>query len=193
MPTGRSRSSRLDRPRSKPPLTLLLYELQSPINIGMILRVAETYRVGIAIYGSRSVLESAERMKVVSDFACGALERVGYRRLARPADLEKLGTGARLVATSVEEGTTPLPDFRFRRGDVVVLGNEYDGLPARVLESCKSSLRIPMADVWAPKPQSHNPIDAARAAPVARDGMPNLNVAVAGGIICYQWFRGRAG
>ena len=43
-----------------------------------------------------------------------------------------------------------------------------------------------MADVWTPKPHSVNPIDAARTAPVARDGTPNLNVAIAGAIVCYS-------
>ncbi len=42
-----------------------------------------------------------------------------------------------------------------------------------------------MAQVWTPKPRSISPIDPARVAPVTRDGEPNLNVAVAGAIICY--------
>jgi tRNA G18 (ribose-2'-O)-methylase SpoU len=73
---------------------------------------------------------------------------------------------------------------------LIAVGNEYDGLPDDLVASADASVRISMGDVWTPKPQSHNPIDAARTAPVARDGKPNLNVAIAAGIICHAVFRG---
>ena len=169
-------------------LTLLLYELQSPINIGMILRVAETYGVDVAILGSSGVLGDASKRRTISDFACGALERKGFTALESEAMLAAWANGRRLVATSIDPRSVPLPEFRFEHGDVVILGNEYDGLPASLAERCSMSLHIPMADVWTPKPPSSSPIDPSRVAPVSHDGQPNLNVAMAGAIVCYGRF-----
>jgi tRNA (cytidine/uridine-2'-O-)-methyltransferase len=163
-----------------PGIRLMLWGLQSAINFGMLLRVAETYRVPVGVVGDNLASSATAR-----DFACGAMERVGFERLAdMTAALDWRGDG-RLIATSIERGADPLSHFHFEPGDVVVLGNEYDGLPSAVEECADRRLIIPMADVWTPKPPSLNPIDAARTAPVARDGTPNLNVAIAGAIICY--------
>jgi tRNA (cytidine/uridine-2'-O-)-methyltransferase len=175
------------KPSSVPGLTLLLHNLRSPVNIGMILRVAETYGVAVAISGSTDVLAAGAQQRTISDFACGALERRGFKAIDGLAHIAGAGH-ERLLATSIEPAAQPLPQFRFQPGDVVLLGNEYDGLPAEVEARCGATLRIPMADVWTPKPASHQPIDPTRVSPVARDGMPNLNVAIAAGIICYQWF-----
>lgn len=174
-------------PADLPALTLLLYELRSPINVGMILRVAETYGVAVSVIRVTDMLAHDGTRKTISDFACGALERKGYDSLAGLSSLPRL-TERRVIATSIEPGSISLAEFRFARGDVLLLGNEYDGLPTDVAAACQTRLRIPMADVWTPKPPSHTPIDPARSGPVARDGMPNLNVALAAGIICYQWF-----
>lgn len=173
-------------PASVPGLTLLLYELRSPINIGMILRLAETFGVSVVVTGSQGVLADTDKLRTVSDFACGALQRKGYQAL--PSAFDVAHARPRLIATSIEDDAIELPQFAFQPGDVVLLGNEYDGLPEDVAKACSARLKIPMADVWTPKPASHQPIDPSRVAPVSRDGMPNLNVAVAAGIICYQWF-----
>jgi tRNA G18 (ribose-2'-O)-methylase SpoU len=163
-----------------PGIRLLLWGLQSSINFGMLLRVAETYRVPVGALGTNLAASTTAR-----DFACGALERIGFAHFTDgDAALAWPGAG-RLIATSIERGAEPLSRFRFAPGDVVVLGNEYDGLPAEVQKRADCALMIPMADVWTPKPRSANPIDPTRTAPVARDGAPNLNVAVAGAIICY--------
>jgi tRNA G18 (ribose-2'-O)-methylase SpoU len=174
------------------PITLLLYGLQSPINIGMILRVAETYQAGVALFDSAGVMSDQGKMKTVSDFACGALERRGYELIDGDRAFDEFASGRRLIATSIERDAQALPGFRFEPRDVVIVGNEYDGLPEKLMGACQSSLYIPMADVWTPKPPSHSPIDAARSAPVAREGKPSLNVAVASAIVCYAHFTGRA-
>src|SRR5215204_4067877 len=48
-------------------LELLLYGLQSPINIGMILRVAETYQFRVSIYDRHRVLEDAVKFGTIKD------------------------------------------------------------------------------------------------------------------------------
>jgi tRNA(Leu) C34 or U34 (ribose-2'-O)-methylase TrmL len=163
-------------------LELLLYGLP-PINIGMILRVAETYRFRVSIYDQFRVLDDPERLRTITDFACGAVSRQGYQTLADETSL--LWRGKRLVATSILPSGCRLPDFDFRSGDVFALGNEYDGLPEAILAQADMVLRIPMPAVWTPKPKADKPIDPARTAPVTHDGQPNLNVAMTAGIVCY--------
>ena len=170
----------MDPSRNGPGIRLLLWDLQSPINLGMLLRVAETYRVPVGVLGAAQVPSPATR-----DFACGALERAGFAELADAAAALAWRGRGRLIATSIDRGAANLPDFRFEPGDVVALGNEYDGLPAAAETAADCRIVIPMADVWTPKPRSASPIDPARVAPVARDGEPNLNVAIAGAIVCY--------
>lgn len=166
-------------------LEFLLYGLQSPVNIGMILRVAETYQFRVSIYDKSRVLDDPEKFRTIKDFACGAFERRGFHTVEDEARLTRILASRRLVATSIELGATSLPDCPFRRGDVFALGNEYDGLPDDVVARADAVLNIPMPQVWTPKPKSLNPIDPARTTSVARDGQPNLNVAMSAGIICY--------
>ena len=169
-------------------LELLLYGLQSPINIGMILRVAETYQFRVSIYDRHRALENPEKFGTIKDFACGAVARWGYRTIEDDAALTQALQGRRLVATSIERNTSSLPSHRFQTGDVFALGNEYDGLPDDLVARANEILNIPMPQVWTPKPKSLNPIDPTRTASVARDGQPYLYVAMSAGIICYAAF-----
>ena len=54
-------------------LELLLYGLQSPVNIGMILRAAEAFRFAVSILDQYGVLVDAAKLSTLQDFACGAL------------------------------------------------------------------------------------------------------------------------
>lgn len=166
-------------------LEFLLYGLQSPINIGMILRVAETYQFRTSIYDQFRVLDNPEQFSTIKDFACGAVSRLGFNVLADEAALAQALQGRRLVATSIVPTGCVLPDYKFCRGDLFALGNEYDGLPDAILSRAASVLHIPMPAGWTPKPGAQRPIDPSRTAPVARDGQPNLNVAMTAGILCY--------
>jgi tRNA G18 (ribose-2'-O)-methylase SpoU len=166
-------------------LEFLLYALQSPINIGMILRVAETYRFRVSIYDQFRVLDHPDKLQTIADFSCGALARRGFRCLADAAAVSRMLRGRRLIATSIVPTSCPLPHFSFRSGDLFALGNEYDGLPEAFLSRADAVLHIPMPAGFAPKPKARRPIDPNRVAPVARDGQPNLNVAMTAGILCY--------
>jgi tRNA G18 (ribose-2'-O)-methylase SpoU len=168
-------------------IALLLWNIRSPINLGMLLRVAETYTVDVAVLGSSDLIADAEKMRTVSDFACGALQRAGFTELADERALAEFVGARRMIATSIETDAIRLDRFAFAPGDVVMLGNEYDGLPDIAVSMAASRLHIPMADVWTPKPISHRPIEGQRPQHVARDGMASLSVAIAGGIICYRW------
>lgn len=172
-------------------LQLILVGLQSPINIGLILRLAEAYRFSVNIIDSDRVLNDSGKMSTVSDFACGALTRRGLNRLESSEALTQLRAGRRLIATAIGENTVPLTGFEFQPGDLIALGNEYDGLSDTFVREADVVIQVPTPPVWMPKEQSKLPIDPLRKAPVARDGEPSLNVAVTGGIVCYaayaQW------
>jgi tRNA (cytidine/uridine-2'-O-)-methyltransferase len=165
---------------------LLLFGLQSPINIGMILRVAETYECRVSVFDPHDVFSDAQSCRVISDFACGALQRVPPAVFTNPGEFRSVRGHSRLVATVIEPDSVALPDFTWQAGDLLALGNEYDGLPPEMMDQATVRLRIPMPDVYTPKPVSYHPTDPTRTAPVARDGMLNLNVAMAAAILIYS-------
>lgn len=168
---------------------LLLHSLQSEINIGMILRVAETYQIDVLIHDAHGVFQDTSRVDTVADFACGALERRPPTFVPFDDASRLTQSGTRSIATTIVPPATPLPGFTFQDADVIALGNEYDGLPPAFVSASSVRLYIPMANVWTPKPPSRRMIDPSRRTPVARDGMPNLNVAIAAGIIAFEIFQ----
>lgn len=168
-----------------PPLELLLYGLQSPINIGMILRTAEVYRIPVAVVDCHGVFDDPEKLATIGDFACGALQRRPPWRLADAAAVARLRAGRRLIASTLGPGARPLGELVLGPGDLVALGNEYDGLPEELAAAADARLHVPAPDGWLPKPPSRRPTDPTRTAPVARDGRPSLNVAVTAGILCH--------
>jgi tRNA G18 (ribose-2'-O)-methylase SpoU len=174
-------------------LELLLFGVQSPINIGMTLRVAETYRCEVSIFDRHGVLDDEEKFKTIEDFGCGSVSRRGFNRLTDRAAVSRHCLGRRVIVTSILTDACALPSIRFRSGDLIVLGNEYDGLPEELAATADLQLHIPTPDIWTPKPSSWSPIDPARVAPVTREGTPNLNVAMSAGIICYTAYTHKSG
>jgi tRNA G18 (ribose-2'-O)-methylase SpoU len=187
-PACREPASRIDAPHGFAALRLelLLYGLQSPINIGMILRVAEAYQFRVSILDPGGVLDDPQKFQTIKEFACGAVGRRDFRRLERASSLAEIRHGRRVVATLIDPKALTPAECGFQADDLIVLGNEYDGLPSDVVAAADVCLHVPMAPVWMPKEPSHNPIDPTRRAPVARDGQPSLNVAVTAGIVCYS-------
>lgn len=175
--------------RPIPAIGLLLWRLQSAINVGMILRLAETFQARVYAYDLAGLLADRARRDTISDFACGALERHPPETVAGVEALTSLRRGRRLIATTIEPGAIPMTDFTWRAGDLVAIGNEYDGLPSAIVSSADVRLWIPLPVVPVPKPKARSPIDPERARGVAREGTPNLNAAMATAIIVYDAYR----
>lgn len=172
---------------------LMIWSIQSPINMGMILRVAEGFQLSVSVYDPGGLFEDEARMKTVSDFSCGALQRVPPTIIREQKDAISGLVGGRVLATSIGPRAKPLSGFRFRRSDQIVLGSEYDGLPQEVMDNADEQLNIPMPEGYLPKPKSFSPIDPGRSAGVSSDGTPNLNVAMSAGILCHRvYMQGRA-
>ena len=167
----------------------LLYSLQSPINIGMILRSAEVYGHGVVILDTFGVMRG-EKLEVVADFACGALGR--SPPIVETSLSASLGhiTG-RLIGTGFGHGATPLQHMSWQQDDCVVLGNEYDGLEAVMIQRMQKTVWVPTPDRHLPKPRSTTPIDPARTKGVRNDGGTSLNVAATTAIIAHQMFQAR--
>jgi tRNA G18 (ribose-2'-O)-methylase SpoU len=165
-------------------LNILLCGLQSPINCGMILRSAEAYGHTVTIHDSFGIFSDRQKSETVSDFACGALQR--HPPVMLDDLMEHLKSAqARIIATAIAGDTHVAHSFKWRPDDIVLVGNEYDGLDSGLVDMSDCRVRIQMPPGHLPKPKSFQPIDRQRHKDVNNNGAPNLNTAVATSIICY--------
>lgn len=164
----------------------LLYALQSPINIGMILRTAEVFEASVIIYDAHGVM-AGDAIETIADFACGALGRRPPLVFDRAEDCLARVKG-RLIATGLDENAKPLPYHKWKSGDCVVLGNEYDGLPGPLIARADSVVWVPTSSQYLPKPISASPIDPHRVEHVRNNGCTSLNVAATAAIIAYSQY-----
>lgn len=91
----------------------------------------------------------------------------------------------RIVATTIAGDAQKAQDFDWRSDDILLIGNEYDGLSEPVVNLAHRRLMIPMPPGHLPKPRSIHPIDRQRHQDVNRNGAPSLNTAVAASILCF--------
>lgn len=176
----------LHRQVQQPRIHFLLDNLQSPINIGQCARVAEIYGMDLYIRDQRNLLKNLETLQTVSDFSCGAWQRKKAQILESTGDtLRKTG---RVIATCLQEDAVRLHDFEFENNDLIMFGNEYDGLEPDLIARADAKVYIQMPQIYLPKPFSRKPIDPSRSSEVNQNGIPNLNVAVAAGIVAYAFF-----
>lgn len=166
------------------PVNLMLYDVQSGVNVGQVLRTCEMFQVWLQIYDPRKVLEDEQRRMTASDFSCGALERFNDVLVDDFAAYRKANKG-RIIATAIGKSAVPLTEFEFKPGDTVLMGNEYDGLPDDVVAKADVNLFIPLPNGVVHKPRSKSPIDPSRAASVAQNGIPNLSVSIASSIMAF--------
>lgn len=167
----------------------LLHSLQSPINVGMILRTAEVFEQSVVILDAHGLM-SDERLEVVADFACGAL---GRRPPIVETSLERCleRVGGRVILTGFDANAIPLPQVDWKSGDCVVFGNEYDGLDKSGISDAWATVWVPTTDQSLPKPSSINPIDPTRTEGVSHNGRATLNVSAVAAIIGHSIFSAR--
>lgn len=172
----------------QPRINFLLDNLQSPINIGQCARVAEIFGMGLYIRDQRDLLKNFETLQTISDFSCGAWQRKKAHIWEGAEDVIGKYKDGRVIATCLQKDAVRLHDFEFENNDLVVFGNEYDGLEQDLIERADAKVYIQMPKIYLPKPFSHKPIDPSRGSEVNQNGIPNLNVAVAAGIVAYAFF-----
>jgi RNA methyltransferase, TrmH family len=121
---------RADLPRGTRPVTLALWQVGDPGNVGTLLRAADAFGAGIALSDGCADPTGPKAVRA----SMGSLFRVPLSGFDEPA-----GRRVALVPT----GGIPLPELDSADGVVLVLGSERDGLPREVLDRCDERASIP--------------------------------------------------
>jgi RNA methyltransferase, TrmH family len=119
-----------DLPRGVRPVTLALWHVADPGNVGTLLRAADAFGAGVAL--SRGCADPTGPKALRA--AMGAVWHVPL------ADFDD-APGTRVAL--VPRGGTPLPELSVDGDIVLVLGAEREGLPREVLDRCDLQASIP--------------------------------------------------
>ena len=123
---------RADLPRGTRPVTLALWHVGDPGNVGTLIRSADAFGAAVALSDGCADPTSPKALRA----SMGAVFRVpacGFDE-----------AGGRRVAL-VPRGGKPLPELELAGETVLVLGAERDGLAPEVLERCDERASIPQA------------------------------------------------
>lgn len=122
-----------DLPAGPRPVTLALWRLSDPGNVGTLLRTAEAFGAGVAFSEGCADPTGPKALRA----SAGAVFRVPRV----PWD-EAAGTRVALVA----HGGTPLDRLQLQPPLTLLLGSEREGLPERLATQCyKLTIRLPGA------------------------------------------------
>ncbi|MGH9227657.1 MAG: TrmH family RNA methyltransferase [Acidimicrobiales bacterium] len=141
-PTGLKRLHRSWRRRATAPVALILDHVQSPFNVGSILRTAAAFRVDhLWLVGDTAAPTSAKTAKT----ALGSQRFVEWtwHDTATDAAAAARKDGYRVVALELTDDAEPLPDLAVDRPVCLVIGHEDRGLPAATLAACDRVTYIP--------------------------------------------------
>jgi TrmH family RNA methyltransferase len=119
-----------DLPRGTRPVTLALWQIADPGNVGTLLRAADAFGAGVALSAGCADPTGPKALRA----SMGAVFRVPLSGFDEPA--------GRRVAL-VPSGGIPLPELDSDGELVLVLGAEREGLPPEVLERCDERFSIP--------------------------------------------------
>jgi TrmH family RNA methyltransferase len=122
---------RADLPRGTRPVTLALWHVADPGNLGTLLRSADAFGAGVALSAGCADPTGPKALRA----SMGALFRVPL------AGFDE-APGRRVAL--VPRGGTPLPELDGRGEVVLVLGAERTGLPEEVLARCDVRATIPL-------------------------------------------------
>ncbi|HEU5477931.1 MAG TPA: RNA methyltransferase [Gaiellaceae bacterium] len=117
-------------PRGTRPVTLALWHVGDPGNVGTLLRAADAFGAGVALSEGCADPTGPKALRG----SMGAVFRVPLTAFEAPA-------GKRVAL--VPSGGIPLPELQLDGDAVLVLGAEREGLPAEVLERCEERASIP--------------------------------------------------
>jgi RNA methyltransferase, TrmH family len=121
---------REDLPRGVRPVTLALWHVGDPGNVGTLMRAAAAFAAGIALSEGCADATGPKAVRA----SMGSLFRVPVTGFAD-------APGKRVAL--VPAGGTPLPELELDGDTVLVVGAEREGLPADVLAGCDEQASIP--------------------------------------------------
>jgi TrmH family RNA methyltransferase len=119
-----------DLPRGTRPVTLALWHVGDPGNVGTLLRAADAFGAGVALSEGCADATGPKAVRA----SMGSLFRVPLSAFDEPE-------GARVAL--VPSGGAPLPAFAPDGDVVLVLGAEREGLPGEILGRCEERVSIP--------------------------------------------------
>jgi TrmH family RNA methyltransferase len=119
-----------DLPRGSRPVTLALWRVADPGNVGTLLRAADAFGAGVALSEGCADPTGPKAVRA----SMGAIFRVPLAGFDEP-----VGRRVALVA----HGGTPLSELVVDGDVVLALGAEREGLPAEVVERCDTQVSIP--------------------------------------------------
>jgi RNA methyltransferase, TrmH family len=121
---------RADLPRGVRPVTLALWHVADPGNVGTLLRAADAFGAGVALSRGCADPTSPKALRA----SMGAVFRVPLADFDEPS--------GKRVALVPRDGA-PLPELEVDGDVVFVLGAEREGLPRDVLDRCELQASIP--------------------------------------------------
>lgn len=134
-------------------MDLLLYAPQYRPNLSSMIRTAEFFGWRrIFIHDAHELLTPPTNKKGRADMAhlarvwtAGAVDYVEIIPVASVIDWlqDRRARGRRLLGTLADAEAQPLDKFRFCPDDVVLFGNEREGLPPSVIELLDAGITIP--------------------------------------------------
>jgi RNA methyltransferase, TrmH family len=119
-----------DLPRGMRPVTLALWQVGDPGNVGTLLRAADAFGAGVALSDGCADPTGPKAVRA----SMGSLFRVPLSGFDEPE-------GRHLAL--VPNGGTPLPALDVEGDVVLVLGAEREGLPSEILGRCDERVSIP--------------------------------------------------
>ena len=140
--TGLKRLHREWRRRAEPDVALLLDSVQTPYNVGAILRTAAAYRV------SHLWLAGATSPPTHANVAKTALRTRPYLTWTICEEVDEAladiaSAGYRMVGVELADGARPIHEVSFGERTCLALGHEDRGLSATVLAACDAVAFIP--------------------------------------------------
>jgi RNA methyltransferase, TrmH family len=121
---------RQDLPGGLRPVTLALWHVGDPGNVGTLLRAADAFGAGVALSDGCADPTGPKALRA----SMGSVFRVPLSEFDEPR-------GKRIALVS--SGGIPLPELDSGNETVLVLGAEREGLPPEVLERCDERASIP--------------------------------------------------
>jgi TrmH family RNA methyltransferase len=119
-----------DLPRGTRPVTLALWRVGDPGNVGTLLRAADAFGAGVALSDGCADPTGPKAVRA----SMGSLFHVPLSEFDEPK-------GKRVAL--VPSGGIPLPELDSGGEVVLVLGAEREGLPPEVLDRCDEQASIP--------------------------------------------------
>ena len=124
-------------------MRLVLYQPEIAANVGAAIRITACFGAALEIIEPCGFpLKHKDIKRVSLDY--GALRDPGYHASWQGFSTSPERQSARLVLLS-SKAETPLYDFAFQPGDMLMIGQESAGVPDHVREACDGAVRIPMA------------------------------------------------